>query len=488
MNYAQTTVSLLGSVVCIAIAAFVLTCFMRAAAAPSFGADAVTEVQQSDPVLAITVADPADLVDRAGTASTDTPVDTGKTAMLDKGEAPAVHNNGAELEHASNLVHVHDPSVDRETAYAKAAPSFVKPDKPTVYLTFDDGPSGLTPKILDILKKEGISATFFVLGNLAEARSDTIKRIVEEGHSLGNHTYNHVYSELYASYKQFQDQVTLTEQILDRIVGVRPQLIRAPGGTHRNFDAYYFEQLQSAGYMVHDWNVDSGDSSGKRVTAAQIINNVKNSKLRNEMTVLLHDGSGHEETVKAMPEIIRYFQNLGYTFAPLTPEVEPVTFPVAATIKWDRPIVTAESAAIKDSAKPSAAPGVESSLHPELLLSAGQNEVRLHSGQYEMKNDRLYVPLRALVQAMGGKVTWDAGLGEAAIRIGGMTGRYKTDSGKLTLTSEEGKKSTKQLDWALVQGEIIVPLREAVTLLGQRIGEYRENAQLRVVKINNGLQ
>jgi peptidoglycan/xylan/chitin deacetylase (PgdA/CDA1 family) len=119
------------------------------------------------------------------------------------------------------------------------------------------------------------------------------------------------------------------------LAGFYPRLIRAPGGTSTNFDAFYFYYLEQAGYIVMDWNVDSGDSTRRNVPASEIIQNVKKAPLRHEMNVLIHDGGGHYASVQALKEIIRYFKNNGYTFAPLTSEVKPMQFPVVAT-KWKR--------------------------------------------------------------------------------------------------------------------------------------------------------
>jgi peptidoglycan/xylan/chitin deacetylase (PgdA/CDA1 family) len=209
------------------------------------------------------------------------------------------------------------------------------PEEPTVYLTFDDGPSKLTGNVLDILKEENIKGTFFMVGEQAQSYPDLVKRVVKEGHAIGNHSYNHVYKELYEDYDGFWKQIKQNEEILFKLSGSYPRLLRAPGGTSTNFDAFYFYYLEQAGYIVMDWNVDCGDSARRNVPASEIIQNVKKAPLRHEMNVLIHDGSGHYSSVQALKEIIRYFKNNGYTFAPLTSEVKPMQFPVVTT-KWKR--------------------------------------------------------------------------------------------------------------------------------------------------------
>ncbi|MFD2673534.1 polysaccharide deacetylase family protein [Marinicrinis sediminis] len=212
---------------------------------------------------------------------------------------------------------------------------YVTPEEPTVYLTFDDGPSKLTPLVLDILKEEQVPATFFVLGELAEYRPELLERMVEEGHAIGNHTYNHKYSELYTSYETFWEQMEQTEAVIARITGKPTMLVRAPGGTYLNFDAFYFYYLNQAGYRIHDWTIDSGDSRSSQVSAEEIIRTVKQGTLAHEVNVLMHDAAGKQATVEALPEIIQWFKSKGYEFAALTPQVKPVMFRLGSS-RWER--------------------------------------------------------------------------------------------------------------------------------------------------------
>ena len=194
--------------------------------------------------------------------------------------------------------------------------TYETPEQPTVYLTFDDGPSKLTGQVLDILKKENVKATFFELGEQAQAHPELVKRVVQEGHTLGNHSYNHVYKELYSDFQTFWEQIQRSEDVFADIAGIRPQIVRAPGGTYTNFDAYYYYLMDQAGYTVVDWNVDSGDSKRAHVPVNEIWQTVKESPLDHEINILFHDGSGHESTVEVLPQVISYYKNLGYAFAP----------------------------------------------------------------------------------------------------------------------------------------------------------------------------
>jgi peptidoglycan/xylan/chitin deacetylase (PgdA/CDA1 family) len=208
--------------------------------------------------------------------------------------------------------------------------TYIAPKQPTVYLTFDDGPSAQTPKVLEILNKAKIKATFFIIGKLAEEHPDWVKQVVSEGHTIGNHTYNHVYKQLYSgNVAEFWRQIQQTEKILYQICGIKPELVRAPGGSYTHFDAFYYYDMDEAGYTMMDWNMDSSDSSRANVPADEIVAKVKGSVLRHEVVLLMHDGTGHSQTVEALPEIIAYFKKLGYAFAPLTTKVKPVQSPLS---------------------------------------------------------------------------------------------------------------------------------------------------------------
>jgi len=320
---------------------------------------------------------------------------------------------------------------------------YAAPERPTVYLTFDDGPSKWTPKVLDILKEYEVPATFFVLGSLAEAQEETVRRIVREGHALGNHTYDHKYKDLYGSFASFWEQVQRTGVILERIAGEPVTLLRAPGGTASNFDAFYFYYLEKAGYSVHDWNVDSGDSKRKGVPAAEIVANVKRAQLTHEMNVLLHDGAGHEESVKALPEIIRYFQDKGYRFAALSEDVKPIAFKVGKP-KWGR--------------------SVDAKEHEKLLalVEAG--------GSYAKPGDvpgDTWVPLRTWAGEAGAAVAWDARAETAKVVLAGTTVEWnvRTQSGRAI--GADGRVSDIAFAFKLEEGRLYVPKAAVEAVLSE---------------------
>lgn len=192
------------------------------------------------------------------------------------------------------------------------------------YLTFDDGPDDKnTPAVLDALKEAGIKATFYVTGAQAEAHPDVLRRIYAEGHAIGNHSYDHRYEKLYPSVDGFFREMEKTDAIIEAILGVRPLILRAPGGRIGHFTLAYEPALKAHGYVEHDWNVSSADAAPGHPVAQDFIDNIS-SETDGEATahtaiILMHSSEGHEETVKALPEIIRILKEKGYTFGVVTP-------------------------------------------------------------------------------------------------------------------------------------------------------------------------
>ncbi|MFF2885638.1 polysaccharide deacetylase family protein [Paenibacillus sp. NPDC057967] len=306
------------------------------------------------------------------------------------------------------------------------------PKNKVVYLTIDDGPSKYTPEVLDILQREGVKATFFALGEQVERNPDIAKRIVDEGHTIGNHTYNHKYEKLYGSFAEFAKQIMRTDDAIYAATGVRTTLVRAPGGTYSNFDQGYFDALGAAGYRVHDWNVDSGDSKRRGVPAAEIIANIKKSKLADTLNVLIHDSAGHEASVKALPAIIHYYKNLGYTFEPLDDSVKPIQFQLASKSKWARGKVSeGEKAAIIQFGKALDASGARqqsADREPALVVHRGEASLVLKAGQYRLVAGSIHVPLKELVEWMGGAAERDEQSGVVEASLSGKSLFWMMDS------------------------------------------------------------
>ena len=140
----------------------------------------------------------------------------------------------------------------------------------TVYLTFDDGPDDKnTPAVLDVLREAGVKATFYVTGRQAEAHPDVLQRIYDEGHAIGNHSYDHRYEKLYPDVNGFLAEMERTDEIIYGILGVRPLILRAPGGRIGHFTAAYAPAIRANGYVEHDWNVSSADAAPGHPVAQQ---------------------------------------------------------------------------------------------------------------------------------------------------------------------------------------------------------------------------
>lgn len=187
-----------------------------------------------------------------------------------------------------------------------------------VFLTFDDGPNAInTPLVLDILDRYGVKATFFVVGTNIEKHPEILKDIVKRGHALGNHTYNHRYSDVYSGSNAFLKSIKTNEDLIYRITGQRPRIVRDPGGEVRN-SRILKDILAKNGYRLVDWNVDSYDSRVPSLEGPDIIESISRQSMKQHlwpgMVILMHDGTGHMNTVRALPTVIEMLKNRGFRF------------------------------------------------------------------------------------------------------------------------------------------------------------------------------
>ena len=176
-----------------------------------------------------------------------------------------------------------------------------------VYLTFDDGPSTNTDRILDILAQYGVKATFFVVGK--EGYTDQYRRIVEDGHTLAMHSYSHRYNEVYASLDAYKADLTKLHDYLYELTGEDCRFVRFPGGSSNTVSKVsmwdLIDYLESEDMVYFDWNVSSGDSTGGKKSVNQLTNNVlENIGKYNNAVVLFHDAAGKTTTVDALAGII----------------------------------------------------------------------------------------------------------------------------------------------------------------------------------------
>lgn len=197
-----------------------------------------------------------------------------------------------------------------------------------VYLTFDDGPSENTGAVLDILKQYNVKATFFVIGKTDQASLDLYKRIVDEGHSLGIHSYTHKYTQIYASMESFQNDVLSLQTHLKSVTGQDVNLYRFPGGSSNKVSKVPIEDcirfLSENGFTYYDWNATNGDATGKDIPVEEMVSSVVTEldKYQN-LTVLMHDGPGKQKTIEALPAIIEQLQARGAQILPIIDSTTP---------------------------------------------------------------------------------------------------------------------------------------------------------------------
>lgn len=223
--------------------------------------------------------------------------------------------------------------VRKVTVYENVqAPEGTNPSGSVIYLTFDDGPGKYTDKLLGILSKYGVKATFFVTNQFPKYQN-LIGKAYREGHAIGVHTYSHQWS-IYSSKEAYFNDFARMNEIIKAQTGQYSNIFRFPGGSSNVVSRDYCVGIMSllsaempkSGYIEYDWNVDCADTVYKR--ASQVANQVKKTIKPNRANIILmHDIKAH--TVNAIPEIIEYAISKGYTFATINSETPPVHLNVA---------------------------------------------------------------------------------------------------------------------------------------------------------------
>lgn len=196
----------------------------------------------------------------------------------------------------------------------------------TVYLTFDDGPSENTEKVLSILKEAQVPATFFVIA--AENNEEylpVLEQTLEDGHCIGLHTCTHEYRKIYASAEAYWTDIEALKAKLKPYCGdYKFSVLRFPGGSTNTVSHKYggsglmdtlIEQAGKNGYSIVDWNVSAEDSVGGNPSANTIASRViKGCKGKNSAIVLMHDSSTNSASAEALPTIIAWLKENNYTF------------------------------------------------------------------------------------------------------------------------------------------------------------------------------
>jgi len=205
--------------------------------------------------------------------------------------------------------------------------------KKMVYLTIDDGPSSETPKILEILEKEGIKATFFVVGYNCVKYPNFLKQISQKGHLIGNHSYSHKYKVIYKSFKNFVDDFNKAQDVIYKITGEKPKYYRFPGGSLNKVSPQIKEFFDKNKITYIDWNAITGDSSKnhEKLTYKDIIKmtfaTIKNKK---QIVLLMHDSPTKKNVIEALPYIIKTLKSQGYVFETVDKMPKPLQFKIKA--------------------------------------------------------------------------------------------------------------------------------------------------------------
>ena len=200
------------------------------------------------------------------------------------------------------------------------------------YLTFDDGPSANTDRILEILDQYGVKATFFVIGSnsTSTVSQERMRKIVAAGHTLAMHSWSHSYNKVYASVDAFLAEFYQVYEWIYEVTGVHPTVFRFPGGSINGYNRGVYQEIIAEmtrrGFVYYDWNASAGDATSTPRNASAIAADCLKGIGGSLVVVLAHDNAARTTTVDALPAVIEGYQAAGYTFSALHPGVRPVTF------------------------------------------------------------------------------------------------------------------------------------------------------------------
>lgn len=208
--------------------------------------------------------------------------------------------------------------------YVQDEKNYVSPAGKNIYLTFDDGPSAYTGKLLDVLKKYNVKVTFFVTNQgLTNGYDHFIKRAYEEGHTIGLHTDTHDYKTIYQSEEAYFNDLYAIQKKVKEITGEESKIIRFPGGSSNTISKFnpgimsrLTKAVEQKGFRYFDWNLDSDDAGSARNSAKVSANVIKGLGNGNNYVVLQHDIKNY--SVEAVEAILQYGLSHGYHFRALT--------------------------------------------------------------------------------------------------------------------------------------------------------------------------
>lgn len=245
-----------------------------------------------------------------------------KEAEIDEAKETDIVKDG-------NLINLAKDYAVRAGEVSKILENPYQGEQKQIFLTFDDGPSESTDKVLEILEDKGVHATFFVLGDSLDKNGaqERLKTTIEKGHAIGNHTYSHDYSKLYPKGKvdvdTFMKEVDATNNRMKEILGndFSTAVVRMPSG-HMTREYYNDPNLDALdrtfeknGIVQLDWTSENGDGVVKKESPEKMLNRVyEQTKEQKNIVLLMHDSKGKNLTIEALPTIIDHFKAEGFTF------------------------------------------------------------------------------------------------------------------------------------------------------------------------------
>jgi len=238
-----------------------------------------------------------------------------------------------------SLIMEQEPDKAEAPIYTSLYPDFYAPQEygaihkkeNMIYLTFDDGPTARTEEILDILAQKQVKATFFVVHHDDEGTAERMKRIVDEGHTIGMHSYSHDYGIIYDSVESFIHDMYKIFTEIQQNTGYTPTLFRFPGGSINAYNASLYQEMISEmirrGFVPFDWNLSAQDAITPLPETQELVGNaLKGINNVSRGVLLMHDSLDKYTTVEALSVIIDKLKERGFELDRLTPEDLPVIY------------------------------------------------------------------------------------------------------------------------------------------------------------------
>ncbi|MGL4774268.1 MAG: polysaccharide deacetylase family protein [Clostridium sp.] len=196
-----------------------------------------------------------------------------------------------------------------------------------IYLTFDDGPGGkVTEEVLDTLKSNDVKATFFLIGNQIKGQEALLKRMVNEGHSLGLHSMTHNRELLYSSNDGFINEMKQVQDKIYEATNVKTNILRFPFGCNNStyrLKHSLVDAIHNNGMRIYDWTLDSGDGANANASPSTFIRKSCSSE-KEHIVLLMHCGFINKNSAKSLDSIIKHYKSKGYTFKVITDETPEV--------------------------------------------------------------------------------------------------------------------------------------------------------------------